>query len=210
MMDYTFFITTLTIIFVIVDPITSVIPFISLTSGMDTDEKRATARRSVIVASIILLTFALTGDLFLSFFQIGIGSLRIAGGILLFLVAIDMMYARRSGESYTSAEFGEEREDISVFPIAIPLLAGPGAITTVILLMGMADSIVLKAMVIISIMITFMITWFFFTLADRIYGLLGVTGSMVIRRIMGLFLAAISVEFISEGVWDIYLKLSSV
>lgn len=201
-----FFIYAFTSIFVIVNPVSGLLNFLSLTAGMDEDERRYVAGRSVAIACILALVFALSGEFILRLFNITADSLRVAGGILLLMIAMDMLHARTSRESMTPEEVKEaaKREDISVFPIAIPLLTGPGAITTVILVIRAGDTPVLKTTAVAAILVTFGLAYFIFRFAARINRFLGVTVSLVITRVMGLFLGAIAVDFIAEGVWNIY------
>jgi len=205
-----FFIYAFTSIFVIVNPISGLLTFISLTNGMSEDERIQTARRSVAIACILAVVFAIAGEVILRMFNITVDSLRVAGGILLFLVAIDMLHARKSRESVTPEEMmdASKREDISVFPIAIPLLTGPGAITTVIVVIRTGTTIELKLMTLLTILLIFIITYFIFRYAHRIDKILGVTVSLVITRIMGLLLGAIAVDFVATGAWNIYKLLA--
>ncbi|MDY6861580.1 MAG: MarC family protein, partial [Thermodesulfobacteriota bacterium] len=131
------------------------------------------------------------------------------GGILLFIIAIDMLHARISRESMTTEEIKDAttREDISVFPIAMPLLTGPGAITTVIVVIRTAQTLQLKIIAILAILLTFFLCYIIFRFSDIINKILGVTGSLVITRIMGLLLGAISVNFISIGIWNIFKSM---
>lgn len=202
----TFFIYAFTSIFVIVNPVSGILTFISLTHGMSIKEKQAAARRSVVIGCILAVIFALAGEVILRFFSIDVDSLRVAGGILLLLIAIDMLHARVSRESVTPEEIKDasKREDVSVFPLATPLLTGPGAITTVIVVMRTGKSWDFKVITIVAILLTFVISYLIFRFADRINAIMGVTISMVITRIMGLILGAIAVNFIALGAWNIY------
>lgn len=205
-MDYVgLFVFAFVSIFVIVDPLAAVVTFVSLTNKMDNNEKNVVAKRSVLLAFFVALVFALTGNFVLDIFGIGVDSLRIAGGILLFTVALDMMHAKISRESITKNEISEsiDRDDIWIFPIALPLLTGPGAITTVIVLMGNSDTILDKSIVILAILVTFIITLFIFLFSRKIYKLLGYTGMLVFTRIMGLLLAAIAIDFVTTGILNI-------
>lgn len=195
-----------TSIFVIVNPVSGILTFISVTGGMSEDEKKRTARRSVTIACILALIFALIGELILRLFGITADSLRVAGGILLLLIAMDMLQARTSRESMTPEEEKDAsvREDISVFPIAPPLLTGPGAITTVILVIRTGKTVELKIMAIFAILLTFFLSYLIFRFASEINRISGVTVTLVIQRIMGLFLGAIAVDFIVAGIWNIY------
>jgi len=193
-------------LFVIVNPISGVLTFISLTSQMTFEEKNAMAKRSVILACIIALFFAITGDLLLKIFSINVDSLRVAGGILLFTIAFDMMHAQISRESITEKEMQEskKREDVWIFPIAMPILTGPGTITTIIVLIGNTDVIEHKLLVGLAILLTFSISLLIFIFSRRINKWVGYTGMLVFTRIMGLFLAALAVNFITQGIWNIY------
>ncbi|MDY6865041.1 MAG: MarC family protein [Halobacteriota archaeon] len=207
--SYSFFITTLTTLFIIVDPVAGSMIFSSMTVEMDDSERRAIAKKTSIFGCIILLFFAVAGNWILSIFQITTNSLSVAGGILLLLIAIDMMYARRSREAYTEEEFKEEREHMYIIPLAIPMLTGPAAITSVILLIGIAETFSHKILVLLAVIVTFFLTWILLRFTERLNNLIGVTGGLVFRRMMGLFLAAIAIEFISGGIWNIYNSLVS-
>jgi multiple antibiotic resistance protein len=193
-------------IFIIVNPIEATMVFISLTSGMKTEEKKRIYWRTTTVAFAIALLFALAGDIVLRFFGITVDSLRVAGGILLFLVAIDMLRSGRQYRKVTEAELRDasDREDISVFPLATPLLTGPGTITTVVVLMGTAVTFSQKAMVVAALSLTFLATYFILKFSEYIDQALGITGIMVMTRIMGLILGAIAVNFVALGVWNLY------
>ena len=205
----TFFIYAFASIFVIVNPVAGLITFISLTSGMTVGERNATVKRSVGVACLLAIIFAVSGELLLRFFGVTLDCLRVAGGILLITVALDMMHARVSRESVTAEEIRDatRREDVSIFPIAIPLLTGPGTIATVILIMREGETIELKVMVLVAILLTFIISYIIFIFANKINKIIGITGSLVITRVMGLFLGAIAVNFVSVGAWNIYMSM---
>lgn len=204
--DLTFFIYAFTSIFAIVNPVSGVMAFISMTAQMSKADKIYIARRSVLIACVIALVFSISGDIILSLFNITADSLRVAGGVLLFLVAIDMLFARTTRESITIEELkdAKQRENISVFPIAMPLLTGPGAITTIIVLIRTAEDVNSKMLVIGAILLTFIITFLIFSFSDYFNKVVGMTGMLVMTRIMGLFLAAIAVDFISTGIKGIF------
>jgi len=208
--SYSFFITTLTTLFIIVDPVAGSMIFSSMTIDRDEVERKAMAKKTAIFGCVILLFFAITGNLLLSAFQITTDSLSVAGGVLLFMIAIDMMYARRSREAYTEEEFKEEREHMYIVPLAIPMLTGPAAITSVILLMGLAETFSYKVLVVLAVTVTFLITWILLRFTEKLNRVIGITGGLVFRRMMGLFLAAIAVEFISDGIWNIYNSLIQI
>ena len=198
-----------TALFVIINPIGNVMVFLSLTEDRGFDEKKRIAKKTAIFGSLVLLIFAIFGDFILSFFQITVDSLRVISGILILTIALDMMQGRKPRAKHTPEEVREsgEKEDISFFPLAVPMLAGPGAIATAIVLMKTAESIQFKVVVLISIILTFLITGILFRMSEQIHRVLGVTGSMVITRLMGLILGAIAVQFITKGLWAIFLAL---
>ncbi|RZN39088.1 MAG: NAAT family transporter [Methanosarcinales archaeon] len=204
-----FFIYAFASIFVIVNPVAGMITFISLTSGMTAGERTATVKRSVSVACFLAIIFAISGELILRFFGVTLDCLRVAGGILLITVAMDMMQARVSRESVTKEEIRDatRRDDVSIFPIAIPLLTGPGTIATAIVIIRECETIELKVVVLLAILLTFIISYVIFISANKINKIIGVTGALVITRVMGLLLGAIAVNFISIGAWNIYTSM---
>lgn len=204
--NLTFFIYVFSSIFVVVSPISGVVTFISLTSKMTHKEKNDIAKKAVILACLIALFFAITGSMILKLFSISVDSLRVAGGLLLFSIAFDMMHAKVSRESITEEEItqSQEREDIWVFPIGLPLLTGPGAISTVIVLMGMAEGIEQKAIIIVSILLTFVLCLFIFLFSRRIHKFIGYNGMLVFTRLMGLLLAALAVDLTATGIINIF------
>jgi multiple antibiotic resistance protein len=201
-----FFIYTFTSIFVVVSPISGVVTFISLTSKMTPDDKNEIAKKSVTLACIIALFFAITGSVILNLFSVSVDSLRVAGGILLFSIAFDMMHAKISRESITDEEISQsqERTDIWIFPIGLPLLTGPGTISTVIVLMESTQTIEQKIIILISIILTFVICLYVFLFSRMIHKFLGYNGMLVFTRLMGLLLAALAVDLISTGIIDIF------
>ncbi len=207
-----YFVYAFTTVFVIVNPVEATMIFVTLTTGMNPQEKSHIYRRTTLVAFSIAILFSLAGDAVLRLFGITVDSLRVAGGVLLFLVAIDMLRGVRQQKKVTEAELKDanEREDISVFPLAIPLITGPGAITTVVVLMGAAGTVAEKALVILAIVLTFVITFFVLKFSEYIDRVLGITGIMVLTRIMGLILGAVAVNFVAIGVWNLYRAMAGV
>ncbi|KKG13042.1 MarC family protein [Methanosarcina sp. 2.H.A.1B.4] len=201
-----FFIYVFSSIFVVVSPISGVVTFISLTSKMTRKEKNEIAKKAVVLACVIALFFAITGSVILKLFSISVDSLRVAGGLLLFSIAFDMMHAKVSRESITEEEItqSQEREDIWVFPIGLPLLTGPGTISTVIVLMGVADGVQQKAIVLISIIFAFIICLFVFLFSRRLHKFIGYNGMLVFTRLMGLLLAALAVDLTATGIINIF------
>ncbi|ALK06787.1 MAG: MarC family transcriptional regulator [Methanosarcina sp. 795] len=201
-----FFIYMFTSIFVVVSPISGVVTFISLTSKMTRDEKNEIAKKSVTLACSIALFFAITGSVILNLFSISVDSLRVAGGLLLFSIAFDMMHAKISRESITDEEISEsqERADIWIFPIGLPLLTGPGTISTVIVLMESTASLEQKIIILVSIILTFVLCLYIFLFSRRIHELIGYNGMLVFTRLMGLLLAALAVDLTSTGLINIF------
>ena len=201
-----FFLYALTSIFVIVDPISGVVTFVSLTSKMKRDEKNELAKKAVTLACLVALFFAITGSVILNLFSISVDSLRVAGGLLLFSIAFDMMHAKVSRESITEEEISQsqEREDIWIFPIGLPLLTGPGTISTVIVLMGGTETIVQKIIIIASIILTFVMCLYIFRFSRGIHKIIGYNGMLVFTRLMGLLLAALAVNLTATGLINMF------
>jgi multiple antibiotic resistance protein len=209
--DYVlYFVYAFTTIFVIVNPIEATLVFVTLTTSLNSQERSHICRRTTLVAFTIALLFALAGDALLRVFGITVDSLRVAGGVLLFLVAIDMLRGVRQQKKVTEAEMADasRRDDISVFPLAIPLLTGPGAITTVVVLMGAAATLPEKGLVLLAIALTFAATFFILKFSEYIDQALGITGIMVMTRIMGLILGAVAVNFVAVGAWNLYQAMA--
>lgn len=194
-------------LFVIMDPVGTAAMFAGLTHGVGEGLRRRLALRAVSVAGFILLFFAFAGDFLLRALSIGLPAFRIAGGILLFLLAIDMVFARQTGlRSLTETENREAdhearaQHDISIFPLAIPLIAGPGALTTMVLLMGGTRGDGPAQAGVIFVMITVLaITLVLLLLSGRVMKLLGTTGANVISRVLAILLAALAVQFVLDG-----------
>lgn len=205
-----YFVYAFTTIFVIVNPIEATLVFVTLTTSLNSKERSHIYRRTTLVAFAIAILFTLAGDAVLRIFGITVDNLRVAGGILLFLVAIDMLRGVRQQNKVTEAELQDanSREDVSIFPLAIPILTGPGAITTVVVLMGAADSLTKKGMVLLAICLTFLATFFILKFSQYIDRALGITGIMVMTRIMGLILGAVAVSFVATGVWNLYQAMA--
>ena len=197
------FIHSLVTFFTTIDPIALVPLFISVTEGQDIDQRRRIAYTACLAATVVLVVFAVSGDFILRALGIGIPALRIAGGVLLFLLAIDMVFARSSGiRSTTPREAAEAnaRDDVAVFPLAVPLIAGPATITAVVLLTSeVRHSFVLQGVVSTALLLILVCTFFVLVLASRVMGFLGVTGVNVVGRVLGIILAALAVQFILDG-----------
>jgi multiple antibiotic resistance protein len=191
-------------LFVVIDPLGIVPLFVGLTPGMSAADRRRMAVKGTIIGAGILFAFALVGRPLLEALGIGIPAFRIAGGILLLLLAIDMVMARHSGLRDTTDDEkteGTARDDISVFPLAIPLIAGPGALTSIVLLMGRAEGEPgPTAMVLGLTAVVLLITLLCLLAATMVMRLLGTTGVNVVTRVFGVVTAALAVQFVIDGV----------
>ena len=177
--------------------------FAALTKDNTPAQRRTFATRGVLVALAILLFFAVLGNVILDVFGITIPALRTAGGILLLLIAIDMVFARHSGGTGTTDEEeieARQSHDISVFPLAMPLMAGPGAISAVILLTTGAQSDLEFWLVLAAIVVILALAWLTLLIAIPIQRLLGLTGLSVVSRVVGILLAALAVQFVFDGI----------
>lgn len=193
-----------TTLFATIGPLDVAAMFAVLTAK-DTPKLRVrTALRSTLIATVILMVFALGGEIMLSSLGISLAALRIGGGILLLLIGIEMAFAIASGATTTTAEETREaatRQDIAIFPLATPLIAGPGAMGAVILLMAGTDGVLLLQLAVIgTLLLMLLLTLASMLLATHIYRILGVTGMHVISRVMGVLLSALAVQFILDGI----------
>jgi len=198
-------VTTFLAIFIVVDPFGIVPFFISLTAGFDARRRRRTILKASLIAFIVLLLFIFAGSAILRFLGIQPGSFYIAGGILLFLVSIDLLFGKPGRTKTPPREPGSEephveREDVSIFPLAVPMLAGPGTITTILLYVsagrGAAELSVLTACVAVALACAALTM----SLSAAFLRVLGRTGVSVIERIMGIILAGLSVQFVYDGI----------
>ena len=198
-MDPNFIITTFVALFVVIDPIGLAPLYIALTTGLSAHKRRAIAIRATLVATGILLVFSIFGENILSFIGISMPAFRIAGGILLFITALDMLFERRQKRREDQADEEDDDDDPSVFPLAIPLISGPGAIAAVILLVDQADGITGYFSVIAALLAVLGIVFLFFLSATALERALGKTGINVVTRLLGMLLAALSVQFVLDG-----------
>jgi len=200
-MDTAALITAFTTLFIIIDPPGLAPLYIATTQGVPEARRRAIGRRACITAAILMLVFLVLGERLLSFIGISIPAFRIAGGILLFLTALDMLFERRQARREHNAEDGADPgHDPSVFPLAIPLIVGPGAITTIILFSGRAQGPAEYAAIAGVILANVAIVWLTFLAAPAIERALGRTGINVLTRILGMLLAALAMQFVIDGI----------
>lgn len=195
---------TIAVLFTTVGPLDVAAVFAALTVNATACQRRDYAVRGVLIATTILLIFALTGDFLLTSLGISMAALRTAGGVLLLLIGIDMVFVRSSGATTTTAAESDEallKQDISVFPLATPLIAGPGAMGAVILLMSEAKGQLSQQLTILACLILMMLfTLLVLLTASRVNRFLGLTGIQVITRISGILLSALAVQFIFDGI----------
>ena len=193
-----------TTFFATVGPVDIAAIYAGLTAGMPAKNRRSMAVKGTLIASFILLMFALFGASVLAYMGITLAALKTSGGILLLLVGINMVLAKPSGINSTTAVEAEEaahRQDISVFPLATPLLAGPGAIGAVVLFMAKYEgNITLQATVLASLAATMLLALVCLLMATQLQRVLGVTGLNVISRMVGVLLCALAVQFIFDGI----------
>ena len=189
-------------LFVVLDPIGLAPMFTALTRGVAADAQRRMAIKGTVLAAVILLVFFFSGDLLLHSLGVSLAAFRVAGGVLLFLLAIDMVFARQSGLRSTTEreqQEAEHRQDVSVFPLAFPLIAGPGALTTVILMAAPAHPPVFVIWMLVILLAVLTLTLISLLTAARLMRFLGETGTNVISRVLGMVLAALAVQFIMDG-----------
>jgi multiple antibiotic resistance protein len=200
MTDLPALIAAFTTLFIIIDPMGLAPIFLALTSGMTKAQRRAIAIRSCLIGGALMLAFLFLGEALLGFIGISMPAFRIAGGVLLFLTALEMLFQKRQARREDNATEVETHDDPSVFPLAMPLIVGPGAITTVILLAGRANGAADLAAV-AAVMFTVLASVFVaFLLAPYLERLLGKTGINILTRLLGMLLAALAVQFILDGV----------
>lgn len=191
------------VLFVVIDPVGLAPIFYALSHGADDTFRKSMAKRGVLVSAVLLVVFTLLGERLLGWLGISIDAFRIAGGFLLFLLSIDMVFARQSGlrsTTRTENSEAEEREDISVFPLAIPMIAGPGSMTTIILMLGDNSGNIGNTLTVIGILLlVLLLTYISLRFASMIMTRLGEIGTNVISRVLGILLAALAVQYMIDG-----------
>jgi multiple antibiotic resistance protein len=197
-------ITAFATLFVAIGPIDTAIVFGGLTAGVHRPERFPLAWQAVMIAGVVLLGFALFGNQVLAALRVSLDAFRVAGGILLLLQAIQMIFAQPAGLSSLTAS--ERREamgpgDIAIFPLAFPVIAGPAGLTAVVLLMGQANGDPLSSMIVLGAMfLCLFLTYIGMIFTDVLHNLLKATGSNVLARLAGVILAALAVQFIFDGI----------
>lgn len=197
------FVSALATLFVVIDPPGCAPIFASLTAGADAGHRRAMALRSVAVASAILFAFAIFGEEFLRALGISLDAFRIAGGMMLFLIALEMVFEKRQERRENRAEEVKsqpEHEDVSIFPMGIPMIAGPGSIASAMLLMSRGHGLGESLVVLAALAVVLLVTLACLLLAGPLMKLLGHRIEAMITRVLGVILAALAVQFVIDGV----------
>jgi len=197
------------VFFVVVEPVSLIPLFSGLTTGATVAYKRRMALKAVSISAVILLLAALGGATFLDLMGISLEAFRIFGGLLLFLLALEMVFARESGTRTSSSEAAESRRraDISVFPLAFPFIAGPGALATILLWFGplhVPAQAGLIAALLIAVALVLAIALAMMLLAEPLMRVIGVTGANVASRLLGVILGALAVQFVLDGVRQVF------
>jgi multiple antibiotic resistance protein len=205
-----FFLVALTSIFFLVDPIAAIPTFLIMTAGADRTHRQSMVRHAAWTCFLVLSAFAAAGTLIFKLFGITLPAFKIAGGVILLLIGIDMLQARRSPTKETppETEEGAEKDDAGIIPLGVPMLAGPGSISTVMVLMSGAPATWYAIPIFLAIAITALASYWILAGADRVRGFLGETGIRILTRMMGLLLTAIAVQFILNGLGDVGLLRS--
>lgn len=204
----TYAITVFVMLFTVVDPVGLLPVLVGLTEGLSSKERGKIVSRAVLVAGAVMALFALLGKFILLYFGISLGAFYIAGGILLFLISIDMIFARpsRARETRKEEEEGKRHlEEIYVFPLAIPMLSGPGTIATVMLLKSLAEGDPWKLLTFsLSALLVLLASWIVLRTGEVILRRIGHTGVLVISRLMGILLSALAVQFVVNGIKSLF------
>lgn len=186
---------------VIVDPVGLAPLFLGITADQSEREQHRIARNAVLLAGLLIILFGMGGRPLLGYLGVSIDALRIAGGVLLFKLAFDMILAHRERTTEAERDEAEESEDVTVFPLAIPLLAGPGAFATVLVFVARADGRAeYLGLLLASVVVVLFVAWVALRLASNVTDVLGRTGINVITRVFGIILAALAVQLVADGV----------
>lgn len=203
---FPFFVTAFVSIFAIVDAIGNAPLFLSITPRSGAAERAAMARKTSLAVFVILTSFAFLGNYLFGFFGITIDAFRVAGGVLLFKIALDMLEIKSPRTRHTPEENqeGMAKEDIAIIPMAIPMLSGPGAISAVIVLTSQATSTGLKGALVLAVALNALVVYLVLRSSTRVVALLKETGMRIFTRILGIILASISVQFILTGLGSFF------
>ncbi len=204
---FVFAVLVFTSFFTLINPLGTMPIFMTMTKDLDEKHREYTARKASIIAFLTILFFAFTGQLMFQFFGISVNSFRIVGGVIFFLMGMDMLQARLGKVKLQESEIKTYVDDISITPLAIPMICGPGAITNAIVLMDDADTIEKKAVLIGVIFIVLLLTYLILFSSSKLIKLMGETGNKVMMRLMGLIVMVIAVEFFFSGLKPILIDI---
>ncbi len=201
-LDLEFFILCFSSLFALINPIGNVPIFIAITENYTQKEKNKIALKAIVFSFIVLLIFAQIGDIIFSFYKITLPAFRIAGGILLFKISLDMVESKRSRTRTTPSEMeeAEEKDEVAYTPLGIPLIAGPGSIASIMILSSETDNYIDKITLFLSLTIVLIATFIIFKLSKVLSNYFGKSGLRIMQRIMGMILLVISIEFILTGI----------
>jgi multiple antibiotic resistance protein len=204
----THFLVSLSAVFFVVDPVGVVPIFLAITAGDSETKMRRTALRACIVAGGLLLFFAIFGGVIFQVFGVSLAAFRVAGGILLLITSLDMLRARPSETrtSRTEEQEGVAKDDVALVPLAMPMLAGPGAIASAMVLMSKGESVLMAVPVLAAIVLTFVASYFILRASHLVQRVLKQSGITILERVMGLILAAIAVQFMADGAKDLLTR----
>ncbi|MGA8036256.1 MAG: MarC family protein [Candidatus Acidiferrales bacterium] len=191
-----------TSIFFLVDPFAVIPLFLAITSDSPHEEKKQMARRAAYTCAIVLVAFAIAGSLIFKMFGITLPAFKIAGGIILLKIGLDMLEGQQAKATPEEAHEGTQKSDASIIPLGMPMLAGPGAISTVMVLVGEAHTVWKHAVIYATILGTAFVSYMILAGADRVGRYLGETGIRILMRLMGLLLVALAVQFVANGLTD--------
>lgn len=199
---FDFFLAFFIPMFIIVDPLAGLPVFLAITPNNSAAERRRLARRGCLTAFGVVMFFLFFGPALMGYFGITTPAVRICGGILLFVIGLEMIYGRVSGSETSPRErrLAAAKDDISITPLAIPLLAGPGAIATVLIFAGQVHGGLDYLAMVLASTTVFVLTYVFFRQADRLIQVIGVLGATILTRIMGLVLAFLSIQYVIDGI----------
>lgn len=206
---YPFALLVFTSFFTLINPLGTMPVFMSMTASLDKKRKKQTAKKATLVAFFTIIAFAFSGQILFKFFGISVNSFRVVGGVIFFTMGWDMLQARLGHFKHTDDEEKIDAyiEDISVTPLAIPMICGPGAITNAIILMESTNNIAQKITLIVLVALVLLITYLVLVGAGKITEKLGSTGNKVMMRLMGLIVMVIAVEFFISGIKPIILSI---
>ncbi len=207
---WSFGLLAVTSFFTLINPLGVMPIFMTITGDLNAEQRKKTARKATIVSFFTLVAFAFSGQLLFQFFGISVNSLKIVGGVIFFIMGQDMLQARLSKIKVSDSEITEYVNDVSITPLAIPMICGPGAITNGIVLMEEANNMESKLILVGAILLTCFLTYIILWSSTRIINFLGDTGNKILMRLMGLIVMVIAVEFFFSGLRPIVQEMLKI